>query len=85
MEITKTEDFNRAFRKLPGDIQHLYEKQEQRFENNWRDPRLHVKKIKSLPSAFSFRITRNYRVFFYFKNSAAAVFFEVNHRKDVYR
>lgn len=85
MEIIKTSEFNKALKRLPKDIQRLCQEQEQRFESNWRDPRLHVKKVKSLPFAFSFRITRNYRVLFYFKNISTVVFFDADHRKDIYK
>ncbi|TSC56035.1 MAG: hypothetical protein Greene071421_54 [Parcubacteria group bacterium Greene0714_21] len=85
MEIIRTEDFEQSFRKLPSEIQRLYAVQKDRFLSNWRDPRLHIKKVKTLPYALSFRITRRYRVFFYFKDAETAVFFDVDHRKDIYR
>ena len=69
MEITKTEDFTKSFGKLPRDAQRLYRVQEERFTADWRDSRLHVKKIRQLPHALSFRVTRRYRVFFYFQQS----------------
>ncbi len=85
MEIIETSDFKRAFKKLPKEIQELYNTQEKRFKENWRDSRLHVKKIRSLPYALSFRITRRYRVFFYFQNRETVIFFETDHRKDIYK
>jgi mRNA-degrading endonuclease RelE of RelBE toxin-antitoxin system len=47
-------------------------------------PRLHIKRIKELPGVFSFRITRRYRVLFYFRNGEA-IFFKIGHRKEIYR
>jgi len=85
MTIVKTEDFERAFKKLPIEIQRLYSKQENIFKENWHDPRLHIKKVKSLSYALSFRITRHYRVLFYFQDSITAIFFDTDHRKDIYR
>jgi mRNA-degrading endonuclease RelE of RelBE toxin-antitoxin system len=85
MKIVKTEDFEIVFKKLPKDIQKIFFKQESYFLNNPRDPRLHIKKVLSLRYAFSFRVTGNYRVFFYFQNSETAVFFDMDHRKDIYR
>lgn len=85
MKIIKTNNFNRAFKKLSQDIQRLYITQEKRFEKNWRDSRLHIKKIRVLPFAFSFRITRRYRTFFYFKDTETAIFFDIDHRKDIYK
>ena len=85
MTIVKTSDFDRAFNKLPKRIQNLYLKQEKLFKGNWRDSRLRIKKIKGLPHVLSFRITRSYRVLFYFQDSATAIFFDTDHRKDIYR
>ena len=85
MNIIKMRDFEKAFRILPKDAQRLYRLQEGRFIENWRDPRLHIKKVRILPFALSFRVTRRYRAFFYFKNADTAVFFEIDHRKDIYR
>lgn len=85
MKIIRSNDFEKTFRQLPKDIQEIYKVQELRFIKNWRDPRLHVKKVNTLPYALSFRITRRYRVFFYFQNSETAIFFDVDHRKDAYR
>lgn len=85
MKIIKTGEFDKSYKRLPKEIQRLFSAQEKRFESNWRDPRLHAKKVKSLPFAFSFRITRNYRVLFYFKNAGEAIFFDIDHRKDIYR
>lgn len=84
MEIIQTEDFAVSLKKLPRRIQKIYLGQENRFARNWRDQRLHVKKVKSLEHAFSFRITRHYRVFFFFQNNSIAVFFDIGHRKDIY-
>ncbi|MBM4177444.1 hypothetical protein FJ208_01420 [Candidatus Gribaldobacteria bacterium] len=85
MEIIKTNDFERSFKKLPADIQRIYKTQEKRFSANYKDNRLHIKKVRSLEYAMSFRITRNYRAFFYFQTPGRAIFFEIDHRKDIYR
>lgn len=85
MKIIQTNNFNKSFRKLPLEIQRLCRIQEQRFQENHQDPRLHIKTVKSLLNAFSFRITRRYRGFFYFQNPETAIFFEIDHRKDIYR
>lgn len=71
------------FRKKFGNST-IFKIQKKRFQENWRDPRLHVKKVRELEDAFSFRVTRRYRVLFYFQNQDTAVFFDVDHRKDVY-
>lgn len=85
MTIVTTKDFERALDRLPAEAQSLYQNQEKRFHLDWRDPRLHVKKLRGLPGTFSFRVTRRYRVLFYFiRPEEEVVFFDIGHRKDVY-
>jgi mRNA-degrading endonuclease RelE of RelBE toxin-antitoxin system len=84
MVIHKTRDFINEFEKLPSETKRLYRKQEVIFKANWLDPRLHIKRIKELRGVYSFRITRRYRVLFYFQDTNA-VFFSVGHRRDIYR
>lgn len=85
MNIVKTSDFEKAYGKLQTNIQRLFLVQEKRFFINQRDPRLHIKKLRDLDGVFSFRITRQYRALFYFQNSTDMVFFDIDHRKDIYR
>ncbi len=85
MTVIRTEDFDHAFKKLPKDAQERYRVQYERFILDKHDPRLHVKKLNDLPGVFSLRVTRRYRVLFYFQNADTAIFFDVDHRKDVYR
>lgn len=85
MKIIKTDDFDGAFGKLPRNVKRLFFVQEARFLISSQDPRLHIKKIKVLPLAFSFRITRNYRALFYFQDLETAILFDIDHRKDIYR
>ena len=83
MIICKTENFSNHFAKLPADIKKIYNKQEVIFKISWIDSRLHAKRIKELKGVYSLRITRRYRVLFYFKNKEA-IFFSIGHRKDIY-
>ena len=85
MTILKTKEFEKSLLNLPREIQDLYYIQEERFLTDPRDPRLHVKKVRELTGVLSFRTTRRYRAFFYIKNTYTAVFFEIDHRKDIYR
>lgn len=85
MRIICSEDFDHNFSKLPKNIQRFFEIQKERFVNNWRDSRLHIKKVYSLEYAFSFRITRQYRVLFYFQDMTTVIFFDIDHRKDIYK
>ncbi len=79
------DSFERALIALPFDAQRLYIIQEDCFQKNWKDGRLHLKKIKGLPHTFSFRVTRRYRAFFYFQDPKTVIFFDIDHRKDSYR
>lgn len=85
MKILYAEEFGKEFVKLPMEIQRFYRRQESRFKKNWRDPRLHIKKLTGHPFAFSFRITRTYRVLFIFVNSDTVLMGTIGHRKDIYR
>jgi mRNA-degrading endonuclease RelE of RelBE toxin-antitoxin system len=84
MKIVYAREFVKEFKKLPGSVQRLYRKQEDIFKEDWRDPRLKVKKLKDHPLPFSFRITRAYRVLFLFVDSDTVLFATIGHRKDVY-
>jgi mRNA-degrading endonuclease RelE of RelBE toxin-antitoxin system len=85
MKIIYAEEFVKQFQKLPPPIRRLYRQQEALFIRNWRDPRLHVKKLIDHPLPFSFRITRNYRVLFVFINNDQVLFATIGNRKDVYK
>lgn len=85
MIVIHTANFDRLCGKLPKDVQRLFHIQEKRFLNNWRDVRLHTKKLHGLEEVFSFRVTRNWRVLFYFQNPTITIFFEIDNRKDIYR
>jgi len=65
--------------------QHLFDIQETILKANWRDPRLHLKKLGGKPVMFSFRITRAYRAVLYLRASDEITLFAVGHRKDIYR
>ena len=84
MKIIKTTDFDKTLRKLPADIQQLVNQQEIRFAKDPSDPRLHLKKLHGKPY-FSLRVTNRYRVLFYFIDETTAKWFNIDHRKDVYR
>lgn len=84
MVIRKTDDFLKGLARLPKEIQELFHEQERIFSDNWLDPRLHTKQVKEFAGVFSFRVTRRYRVLFYFRG-AEAIFFAIGHRKEIYR
>lgn len=84
MKIIYAEEFRKRFQKLPKRTAYIYIRQEKIFRENWRDPRLHVKKLRG-SVAFSFRITRNYRVLFTFVATDTALLATIGDRKDVYK
>ncbi|MDP3740948.1 MAG: hypothetical protein Q8R08_01310 [bacterium] len=85
MRILCADEFSKQLDKLPDEAQRHYRKQEQIFLRNWKDPRLHIKKLTGHALAFSFRITRRYRVIFNFVAEETALFLTIGHRKDIYR
>jgi len=84
MIIQESNDFLKGLKELPPEIKRLFEKQKSLFNKNWLDSRLHTKRIKEMPGVYSFRITRRYRVLFYFRDIDKVIFFSVGHRKDIY-
>ena len=84
MEIRETEEFRKDLKDLPSEIRRLFQKQKAIFKESWLDSRLHIKRNKELSGVYTFRITRRYRVFFYFC-SDEAIFFKIGHRKDIYK
>lgn len=85
MTLFYAKEFIRMLERLPAGIRTLYLRQEQVLRENWRDPRLHLKQMKGKLITFSFRITRSYRAFFYFRASDAITLYAVGHRKDIQR
>ena len=85
MKIVYAQEFQKQFKKLPVDIQTIYHRQEDIFRVNWRDQRLHIKKLVEQPFPFSFRITRNYRALFAFVETDTVLFATIGNRKDIYR
>ncbi len=85
MKIIYAEEFFRQFHRLQKDTQQLFRIQESRFKENWRDSRLHIKKLNDHPFPFSFRVTRQYRVLFSFVDTDTALFGTIGNRRDIYR
>ncbi len=85
MKLFYAQEFKKCFKKLPPMIQRLYRKQEIHFRKNWRDSRLHTKRLVGHASLFSFRVTREYRVLFVLIESDIVLLTTIGHRKDIYR
>lgn len=84
MKIIYAGEFVKAFKKLPVNVQKLYRKQESIFQKNWKDPRLHTKKLIGHASPFSFRVTREYRVLFSFIDKDTVLMATIGHRSQIY-
>ena len=84
MRIFHADTFSSELKLLPLAVRKLYKRQENLFILNWKDPRLHTKKLRREDSVFSFRITRRYRVLFILLNNETAFFTAIGHRKDIY-
>ncbi|MDP1688933.1 MAG: type II toxin-antitoxin system RelE/ParE family toxin [bacterium] len=85
MKVVYADEFSKQFKKLPLEAQRIFYKQEKLFKVNWRDSRLHIKKLREHELSFSFRITRRYRVLFIFISEDLALFATIGHRKDIYK
>lgn len=85
MRVVYAAEFVQRFRELPLDARRLFRRQEEIFRQNWRDARLHTKRLAGHPVTFSFRITRRYRVLFIFIDHETVLFATIGHRRDVYR
>ena len=85
MTIHYTKQFAKSFKKLPAHIQKLAITQEDIFKKNPSDPRLHTKPLSgSLKGVSSFRVTREYRVLYSWKDKENVLFYEIGHRKWIY-
>ena len=83
MKIFYSQRFTKDLISFPTKIKRLYKKQEDVFLVNWKDSRLHMKKVIGT-GLFSFRITRKYRVLFKLMNEDSVFFVSAGHRKDIY-
>lgn len=85
MNIHYTSSFLKGFGVLPKKIKELAVEWEIIFRQNSNDPRLHIKALKGrLKGLFSFRVTRNYRVLYAWKDKENILFYEIGDRKFIY-
>ena len=85
MKIFYAPQFVSMLERLSYEIQKLFLKQQDILKSDWRDSRLHLKQMKGRPITFSFRITRSYRAFFYFRAANEITLYAIGHRKDIQR
>lgn len=86
MQVVLEKSFLKSARKLPVNIKKKLGKLLELFAINPYHQLLHTKKLTgNLAGLLSFRITREWRVIFYFKDLENIHVLEIAHRKDIYR
>ena len=85
-EIIYEKDFRNDVDDLPKKVQNKLSRLIEILRENPFDPRLHTKRLGSpLQVAFSFRITRDYRVGFIFLDSRIIKLLAADTRDNIYR
>jgi mRNA-degrading endonuclease RelE of RelBE toxin-antitoxin system len=83
--IIATSSFKKSFEILPKKIQMTTTKLIELLAIDYRDPRLHTKKLHGNRIEYSFRIHREYRGIFCFENGNIILLLMIAHRKDIYK
>jgi len=84
-EILLSKDFVNHFRKLPAHAKRKADTLVGILSVDYRDSRLHTKKLHSDNDLYSLRVGRDYRVIFYFLDGGRIYILDVRHRKDIYK
>jgi mRNA-degrading endonuclease RelE of RelBE toxin-antitoxin system len=82
--VTYTKPFARHFKQLPVSTQNKIYDQIDLLVIDFRDSRLHTKKLKVAGDIYAFRVGRDYRVLFVFDSGTTIKLIDVKHRKDIY-
>jgi len=86
VKVVYTNHFLKSARKLPALIKEKSASSIEVLQKNPFDSTLHTKSLTGkLAGFYSFRITRDWRVIFYFLNPETVKLIDVAHRKDIYR
>ena len=86
MQIIYSNDFLKAARLVPKEVQKKLANLLEIFKGNPFYPQLHTKPlVGKLKSFYSFRITRDWRVIFRFINQQEIFLIDIAHRKDIYK
>ena len=86
MHVISRPDFMKSADFLQQDIREMLAKRILLLGADIFHPLLHTKKLKSdLVGRYSFRLRRDWRVIFEFKDSETIRLLYIEHRKDVYR
>jgi len=84
-EIVFSRDFASHFKKLPTPVQSKTDNLIDLLSVDYRDSRLHTKKLHGENNLYSFRASYDYRIIFKFIDSQKIYLLDIKHRKDVYR
>ncbi|MBI5400994.1 MAG: type II toxin-antitoxin system RelE/ParE family toxin [Candidatus Yonathbacteria bacterium] len=84
-EIQTTGVFNKSFDKLPKGAQKEVMVLLGILAIDYRDQRLHSKKLHGNLIEYSFRIRRDYRCIFCFEDGNTILLLDIAHRKDIYK
>lgn len=84
-KVTFTKTFVSHFKKLPRSVQIKADSLASFLAVDFRDTRLHTKKLHGNNDWFSFRVGRDYRVVFMFEDGETIKLLDVRHRKDIYK
>jgi len=74
-----------SFEKLPRSVQGRTHALIELLAIDYRDSRLHTKKLRGDRPEYSFRVGRDYRCMFSFENGTTILLIDVAYRKDIYR
>ena len=85
ISISYTNAFLKHFRVLPKSVQIKGDELVSLLSVDFRDSRLHTKKLVLDEDIYSFRIGRDYRVLFVFEAGDNIKLLNVQHRKDIYK
>lgn len=86
MQLIYDKGFLKGVKILPKNIQSKLAHLLELLQENPFAPLLHAKRLSGeLAGFFSFRITREWRVIFYFRDPEIIQLLKVAHRRDIYR
>ena len=78
LKVHSTSEFEKAFRKLPANIQDLAVRKDKWFRRDAFDPRLHTHKLKGeLEGYCSYYINYQYRILFRFLNGNEVLYYDI--------
>lgn len=83
--VSYTNTFVKNFRVLPKSIRVKTDELVGLLSIDFRDSRLHTKKLVLDEDIYSFRIGRDYRVLFVFESGDTIKLIDIQHRKDIYK